>query len=198
MTINGKSIAQNSNNSYTGDPIKKHYKASVSNLTAEGELRANQTYLFAHDGTNWICLTLDYDSTYTAMSLSELNTGTVTSIRGITAAILNAGIHQNADIAWDSTNKKITQLSANAAVDKLQFIQGNNISLSAAANSLTIGLPTTMTGFTSITSTSFVGDLTGNASTATSLNHSLTFGNGTYVFDGSADVTVPVYDGSYT
>lgn len=62
----------------------------------------------------------------------------------------------------------------------------------------TLSVPATMTGFTSISSTTFVGDLTGNASTATSLNHSLTFGNGTYVFDGSDDVNVPIYDGSYT
>jgi hypothetical protein len=62
----------------------------------------------------------------------------------------------------------------------------------------TLSVPATMTGFTSITSTTFVGDLTGNASTAASLNHSLTVGNGTYVFDGSEDVTVPVYDGSWS
>lgn len=35
-----------------------------------------------------------------------------------------------------------------------------------------------------------------NAGVADKLNHSLTFGNGTYVYDGSADVVVPVYDGS--
>ena len=29
------------------------------------------------------------------------------------------------------------------------------------------------------------------------VRHSLTFGNGTYVYDGSADVTVPVYTGGY-
>ena len=28
------------------------------------------------------------------------------------------------------------------------------------------------------------------------LAHKLTFGNGTYVYDGSADVTVPVYTGT--
>ena len=31
--------------------------------------------------------------------------------------------------------------------------------------------------------------------TAEKVNHTLTFGNGTYVYDGSADVTVPVYTG---
>ena len=28
------------------------------------------------------------------------------------------------------------------------------------------------------------------------VRHTLTFGNGTYVYDGSADVTVPVYTGN--
>lgn len=28
------------------------------------------------------------------------------------------------------------------------------------------------------------------------VRHTLTFGNGTYVYDGSADVTVPVYTGT--
>ena len=32
--------------------------------------------------------------------------------------------------------------------------------------------------------------------TAEKVNHTLTFGNGTYVYDGSADVTVPVYTGT--
>lgn len=36
-----------------------------------------------------------------------------------------------------------------------------------------------------------------HAGTASKVTHSLTFGNGTYVFDGSADVTVPVYTGGY-
>lgn len=33
---------------------------------------------------------------------------------------------------------------------------------------------------------------------AEKVKHKLTFGSGTYVFDGSEDVTVPVYDGTYT
>ena len=35
------------------------------------------------------------------------------------------------------------------------------------------------------------------AGTAEKINHTLTFGNGTYVYDGSVDVTVPVYTGGY-
>ena len=35
-----------------------------------------------------------------------------------------------------------------------------------------------------------------NAGTAERMNHKLTFGGGTYVYDGSADVTVPRYTGT--
>ena len=34
------------------------------------------------------------------------------------------------------------------------------------------------------------------AANAEKVNHTLTFGNGTYVYDGSVDVTVPVYTGT--
>lgn len=48
----------------------------------------------------------------------------------------------------------------------------------------------------------FVYDGTGwreiGLSSVSRLNHSLTFGNGTFVYDGSADVTVPLYDGTYS
>ena len=53
MTINGLSIAA----SNAGDPIKAYYNDSISNLGSAGELQANETYLFAFDGTNWVCLT---------------------------------------------------------------------------------------------------------------------------------------------
>ena len=43
-----------------------------------------------------------------------------------------------------------------------------------------------------ITATNFAG----NASTADSLNNKLTIG--TYEYDGSTDVTIPIYDGAYT
>lgn len=41
-----------------------------------------------------------------------------------------------------------------------------------------------------------LGDLM--TGTAKKVAHTLTFGNGEYVFDGSADVTIPVYSGEYT
>lgn len=88
-------------------------------------------------------------------------------------------------------------------------INGNTIS-SAGASSLAIN-PTAgqailfdstisldagvITGATSITSTSFVGALTGNASTATTLQNSRTIGG--VSFDGSANITVASATGGF-
>lgn len=44
-------------------PIKKFYaSATPSNLTVKEELAANQTQMFEYDGTNWVCMTTDYNS----------------------------------------------------------------------------------------------------------------------------------------
>lgn len=59
-------------------------------------------------------------------------------------------------------------------------------SINGSANA-TLTIPTTLSGFTKITSTSFVGALTGNADTATKLKTARTI-NGTS-FDGSANIT---------
>ena len=53
---------------------------------------------------------------------------------------------------------------------------------------MTVNLDTTITGLTSVTSTAFVGDLTGNADTATTLATSRNIAG--QAFNGSADVTI--------
>ena len=59
-------------NSTTAKPIKKQYNAnSASNLVSNGEIRANSTYLFQYDGTNWVCMTLDYNSTYSNVGMGN-------------------------------------------------------------------------------------------------------------------------------
>lgn len=50
-------------------------------------------------------------------------------------------------------------------------------------------------GSTTVTNLPFIA--AAQADTAQELAHKLTFGNNTYVFDGTADVTVPVYNGNY-
>ena len=50
-------------------------------------------------------------------------------------------------------------------------------------------------GSTTVTNLPFIA--AAQADTAQQLAHKLTFGNNTYVFDGTEDVTVPVYNGNY-
>jgi hypothetical protein len=56
----------------TGDlAIKKIYNSGKANLTAVGEIIKDQTYMFQYDGTNWVCMTLDYNNGYTLSNLPE-------------------------------------------------------------------------------------------------------------------------------
>ena len=60
-----------------------------ANLPAVGYIRANQTYMFQYDGTNWnISVEYNTNSTYSAMSVAEARTGTATSSRAIRADYL--------------------------------------------------------------------------------------------------------------
>lgn len=67
-----------------------------SNLSHAGELKANQTYLFEYDGTYWVCITLDYDTTYSSMSQTEASAGTATTARTISAKVLHDTIEESA------------------------------------------------------------------------------------------------------
>ena len=52
-------------NGTTAKNIKKQYNTTgPNNLTAAAELYANNTYMFQYNGTYWVCMTLDYNSTY--------------------------------------------------------------------------------------------------------------------------------------
>ena len=65
-----------------------------------------------------------------------------------------------------------------------------NSSLTIGSTSVSLGATaTTFTGLTSVSSTNFVGALTGNASTATTLATARTIGG--VSFDGSADIDLP-------
>ena len=97
----------------TGDkPMRKllansDNSGTVSKLSQPWEIKANQTYLFEYDGTNWVCMTLDYNTntTYTAMTQSEANTGTSTTARSITAKVLNDTIIGKAGVTMNATSQ---------------------------------------------------------------------------------------------
>jgi predicted phage tail protein len=69
------------------------------------------------------------------------------------------------------------------------------VAYSASTNKFTVGLPSTVSGLTSVSSTGFTGALTGNASTATALETSRTLSitgdaTGSANFDGSANAAI--------
>lgn len=84
-------------NSTGAKPIKYINNGTLGNLQAAGHLRANTTYFFVYDGTNWV-LMLNYNTTYTAMSESEMQTGTATTARSITASRLKEAVGYHAPV----------------------------------------------------------------------------------------------------
>lgn len=74
--------------------------------------------------------------------------------------------------------------------DISEVIAGTNLNGGGTSGSVTLNLDTTITGLTSVTSSSFVGDLTGNASTATALETARNIAGSS--FDGTSDITIPI------
>lgn len=79
------------------------------------------------------------------------------------------------------------------------------LSITAGGTSASASIPTTLTGFTSITSTTFVGALNGNASTASTWKNARTVAfsgdvSGSFSINGAADVscTLTVANDSHT
>lgn len=66
-------ITMNVNNTGAKNIRKQYNTTGANNLVAVGELQANSTYLFQYNGTYWICMSTDYNNTYS--SLAGLNYG---------------------------------------------------------------------------------------------------------------------------
>lgn len=76
-------------------PIKYVNNSALGNLSAAGQIRANVPVLFVYseaDSGYWVATGLNYNNTWSAMSQTEATTGTATSARLITAAVLNKTI----------------------------------------------------------------------------------------------------------
>ena len=68
VTISSIKLRVNSTASGDAKPIKHEYNAAEANLPSAGYLRANQTYQFYYDGTNWVTwVGRDANSTYSYM-----------------------------------------------------------------------------------------------------------------------------------
>lgn len=84
-------------NSTGAKSIKYINNGTLGNLGNAGYLKASTAYLFVYDGTYWVVY-LNYNSntTYSAMTSSEAQTGTATSARTITASVLKGAIKYHA------------------------------------------------------------------------------------------------------
>jgi hypothetical protein len=91
------------------------------------------------------------------------------------------------DVTDNSTKKALISDIVDLG-DITEVVAGSNLNGGGASGSVTLNLDTTITGLTSVTSTDFVGDLTGNADTATTLATSRNIAG--QAFNGSADVTI--------
>ena len=92
----------------------------------------------------------------------------------------------------DNSTKKALISSIPLAGDITGVAAGTNLNGGGTSGAVTLNLDTTLTGLTSVTSTDFVGALTGNASTATALETSRNIAGNP--FDGTANVVIDIND----
>lgn len=163
-TNSGAVASLNLNVNSTGaKPIKKIKNAAISTLSATGELIANATYLFAYDGSNWVCITLDYNTTYTAMTAASASAGTGTTNSTITPSILKGAIQYwdaITSIAVNGTVQTVTSKRVDiSAITEVNF-NGASASVSNGVASILVSIPTEVTestvsgwGFTKNTGT---------------------------------------------
>lgn len=112
-------------NSTGAKSLKKQYQGSVTNLSTTSELIANSTYLFQYDGTNWICMTLDYNSntTYAVLTDSALKTGTETTGRLVSAKLL-ADNYKISGNTITIANNSITPLTNDDVITDKEVFSG--------------------------------------------------------------------------
>jgi len=160
---------------------------------------------------------VSYNSSTGTISLGSIPNSSLTNssitINGVATALGGTRTLGSDDVAEGSTNLYFTTARARNSISAGTGISYNSttgaISTSAIPNaslansSVTVGTTaialgassTTLAGLTSVTSTSFTGDLTGNASTATKLATARTISlsgdvTGSVSFDGSANASI--------
>jgi len=153
------------------------------------------------------------DVTGNADTASTLATARTISISGDVAGSVSFNGSQNVDIAATIQSGAVdNSMLANSGVTIGDGTNSETLSLggefeikgtanevevvySTANNDFTIGLPSTISGLTSVSSTGFTGALTGNASTASTLQTARTLSisgdaSGSVSFNGGADADI--------
>lgn len=84
-------------NSTGAKPIKYINNGTLGNLTSAGYLKTGTEYPFYYDGTNWV-VWFNYNTTYSALSEADMQAGTATTARTITAARLKQTVQYHAPV----------------------------------------------------------------------------------------------------
>ena len=112
----------------------------------------------------------------------------------VTAAVQDASTTVKGIASFDSGDFSVTSGAVTIKSGGVDNAQLANSAVTVGSTSISLGSSaTTLAGLTSVTSSSFTGALTGNASTATKLATARTI-NGTS-FDGTANITISSVDG---
>jgi hypothetical protein len=193
LTVDGTTTTVNSTTITVDDKnLELGSVASPTNTTADGggitlKGTTDKTFNWVNATAAWtssehialaagknILLNGSTSGTITLAATATAGTNTIT-LPAVTGTVITTG---------DTGTVTNTMLAGSIANTKLA-----NSSVTVGTTAIALGASsTTLAGLTSVTSTSFVGALTGNASTATTLATARTI-NGTS-FDGSANITI--------
>ena len=166
-TVNGNISATNLSGTNTGDQTIGNGTITIAAGTGIGVGTSN-TFTMNQSGATTV--------TITNSGVTSNVAGTGISVSGATGAVTITNSSPNATHTGDVTGATALTI-ANDAVTTVKILNANVTNAKLANSSLTIGstaislgaTATTIAGLTSVTSTTFVGALTGNATTATAL-----------------------------
>ncbi len=139
------------------------------------------------------------DTNYDAAPASTYIGSITTDSYGRVTSVLNAKVFEATDVikgvaSFSNNDFTVTSGVVTIKTSGVGNTQLENSAVTVGSTSISLGgSSTTLAGLSSVTSTSFVGALTGNASTATALQTARTI-NGTS-FDGTANITISFIDG---
>ena len=165
--VNGNISATNLSGTNTGDQTIGNGTITIAAGTGVG-VGSSNTFTTNQSGATTVTISNNGVTSNVA--------GTGISVSGATGAVTITNSSPNATHTGDVTGATALTI-ANDAVTTVKILNANVTNAKLANSSLTIGstaislgaTATTIAGLTSVTSTTFVGALTGNASTATNV-----------------------------